>query len=318
MAEEQIVTPNTALDNMIDAEFASEETTPPAEEQPDEDVTDSLDEDPQEESPEVEEPVTDVMFLNDFAKDVEVDVADVYELSVKMPDEMEATTISELKNFKIANADIDEVRLELKNRETELQAQADSMRDVPQVSNELMQARAKVLSIQDQYNRVNWDALRQQNPAEWSAAQQDFRNQFEGAKAEEANATKIVDEQKAQARQFQHDRLLEAMPELKDEEVRTDAWNKVSKLASRYGYSQSEIAQIEDARLMRLLIDASKKDITVKEVREKLDKKPPPKKGKPVARLQTTRKPALKRLKERAASTGKRADIDAFFNEALK
>lgn len=319
MAEELKVTPNTALENLIDAEYAAEEPKEtPAEEQPDEEVTDSLDEDPQEESPEVEEPVTDVMFLNDFAKDVEVDVADVYELSVKMPDEMEPTTISELKNFKIANADIDQVKLELKNRETELQAQADSMRDVPQVSNELMQARAKVLSIQDQYNRVNWEHLRQHEKQEWSVLQQEFRNQFEGAKAEEAEATNKVDEQKAQARQFQHDRLLESMPELKDDTVRTDAWNKVSKLASRYGYSQSEIAQIEDSRLMRLLIDASKKDITVKEVQKKLDTTPPKKGGKPVARrTATTRKPALKRLKDKAASTGSKKDINAFIDAAL-
>ena len=117
MAEEQIVNPSTALDNMIEAANAPEEATEtPAEEQPVEEIDSSVEE-PQEESPEeeAEEPEIETIFLNDFAKDVEVDVADVYELSVKMPDEMEPTTISELKNFKIANHDIDQIRQELKN-----------------------------------------------------------------------------------------------------------------------------------------------------------------------------------------------------------
>ena len=318
MAEEQIVNPSTALDNMIEAANAPEEATEtPAEEQPVEEIDSSVEE-PQEESPEeeAEEPEIETIFLNDFAKDVEVDVADVYELSVKMPDEMEPATISELKNFKIANHDIDQVRQELKNRENELQVQAEAQRDIPQVSNELMQARAKVLSINDQYNRINWDQLRQQNPAEWTALQMDFQNQFTGAKAEEAEATKRVDTQKLQAKQFARDRLLEKMPELQDEEVAVEAGNRVNQFASKYGFTAQDVAGIEDPRLMHMLIEVSKQNIAVDKVKAKLDKTPP-KKAKTAPRRPTTRNASLKRLKEKAAGTGTKADINAFIDAAL-
>ena len=314
MAEEQIINPNTALDQLVEAAYAPEEDEEvPAEEQPDE--LDSTVEEPQEESP--EEEIAELLYLNDFAKDVDVDVADVYELSVKMPDEMEATTISELKNFKIANADIDQVRHELKNREIELQVQADAMRDVPQVSNELMMAKARRLAIEDQYSRINWDALRVSNPAEWTALQMDFTNQREGAKAEEAAATNRVDTQKLQAREFQRERLLEVMPELRDAEVAEASWKRVNVLASKFGYSQAEVGNIEDARLMRMMIHFSKQDIADTKVRAKLDKAPP-KKAKTAPRMPTTRKASLQRLKDKAAKTGTKQDIDAFIDAALR
>ena len=317
---EEIINPQTALDNLIDAAHAPEgdEEVPdtPAEEQA-EDIEDSAEE-PQESQDQDEEPEeVDKMFLNDFAKDVEVEMEDVYQLSVKMPNE-EDMTITELKNFRIDNADIIQIKQDIQNREVELQAQSEAMRDVPQVSNELMQARAKVLSIQDQYNRTNWDAIRQENPAEWSALQQDFRNQFEGAKAQEAEASTQVDNQKTQARQFQQDRLFEAMPELKDDTVRQEAGARVQRFASKYGYSAQDVAGIDDSRLMRLLIDVSKAEGAVATVKEKLKKTPPKATKTAPRRMPSTRNASLKRLKTKAASSGSRQDIDAYFDAALR
>lgn len=321
MVEEPIVTSTTALDNLVEEAFQEPvepveelDTEEPVEEQAAEDSV----EEPQE-SQELEEAETEVILLNDFAKDVGVDIADAYELSVNMPSGEDAKSINQLKNFYLDNKDIDDLRAEIKNREEDLQVRSDEMRDVPQISNELMQARAKVLSIQDQYNAVNWDAIRQQNPAEWSARQQEFQQAFTVAKEQETLATQTVETQQQQARQFQQDRLFEAIPELKDETVREESAARVKKFARKFGYTDRDIAGIEDFRLMKMLIEMSKYDGAKKEAKAKIEKKPPKaaKTTRTLKRQPTTRKASLQRLKDQAAKTGNKKDVDAFIDAAL-
>ena len=321
MVEEPKVTSTTALDNLVEEAF--QEPVEPVEELDTEETVEEQEpedsvEEPQE-SPELEEAETDVILLNDFAKDVGVDIADAYELSVNMPSGQDAKSINQLKNFYLENKDIDDLRVEIKNREEELQVRSEEMRDVPQISNELMLARAKTLSIQDQYNAVNWDAIRQQNPAEWSARQQEFQQAFAVAKEQEALASQTVETQKQQAREFQQERLYEALPELKDETVRNEAAARVRKFAGKFGYTDRDIAGIDDHRLMRMLVEMSKYDGAKKEAKAKIEKTPPKatKTTRTLKRQPTTRKASLQRLKEQAAKTGNKKDIEAFIDAAL-
>jgi len=326
MSEETVtpkIDPKQALDALLDTPQAKE---PPkevsAEEQAQPEQTEETEvEDSAEESQESLDPdneeleVAEKVFLNDFAADTGSEMGDIYELSVKMPNEGDMT-ITELKNFRIDNNDIDEVRQTLQTEREELQVQSESMQAMPQVSNELKEAQTALYSIQDQYSRTDWDSIRQNNPAEWTALQQDFRNRYEGAKAEEAAATKKIEGQQAQARQFQTQRLFAKRPELNDEAVRIDMQSKVSEIAKSYGYTGQEIAEINDHRAMMMLMDLAKKTSAVKSVKEKI-KKSPPKKAKSMPRKASTRGDSLKRLHEKAQS-GSKKDVDAYFDEAFK
>lgn len=270
---------------------------------------------PIEESLDVSQPQTEVpeedieqVFFNDVLEEIDVDINDAYEMSFKMPD-ADPITLGELKNFYIDNKDIESTRQEIKQREQDLQVQAEQAKDVPRVSNELMQARAQVLAIQESYNSQNWDAIRQSNPAEWSAMQTEFQQRFAAAKSNETAAQTQVETQSRQAQAYQQERLFEALPELKDDTVRTEAALRVQKMTGDFGIPKNHLENVQDANVMRMLITLSKMYSAKDTVKTKMQDNTPtsssPNAAKPVP---STRKLALKRLTEKAKASGQRKD----------
>ena len=256
----------------------------------------------------VEDEAEQIETLNNLANDLEIDIEDMYALNLNLSND-ENMTLGGLKDFYETNRDIEALRQDLTTQKENLQADADTMRSTPQVSNELLQARAQVLSIQDQYNRTDWDGLRADNPGNYAATMQDFQQQFAIAKDNEAVAEQGVDAHQKQARQLQLDRLFEAMPELKDDKVRQEAAASVNKFASRYGFSASDVDNIEDSRLMRLLIDASRITSAQSTAKEKLEKVAPQGNKTSASRpVPSSRKASLKRLTEKAKASGDRRD----------
>lgn len=257
---------------------------------------------------ETEEETPDKVYFNDILEDIDIAIEDAYEMSLKMPD-MEPMTLGELKNFAIDNKDIETTRAELKQREQDLQVQAEQAKAIPKVSNELMQARAQVLAIQESYNSQNWDAIRQSNPAEWSALQTEYQQRFAAAKSNEEAAQDQVNTQVSQARQYQQDRLFESMPELKDEKVRSEAAQMVQKMTSDFGIPANHLETVDDANVLKMLITLSKmytaKDTVKTKMEDKTPKSSQPNAARPVP---STRKLALKRLTEKAKATGQRKD----------
>lgn len=272
---------------------------------------DTPDEDPQEVSQELEvaeEEIPDKVYFNDVLNDIDINIEDAYEMSLKMPND-ESMTLGELKNFAIDNKDIESMRADLQQREQDLQVQAEQAKDVPRVSNELMQARAQVLAIQESYNAQNWDAIRQSNPAEWSAMQTEYQQKFNAAKANETAAESQVNTQLQQAQTYQQDRLFESMPELKDEKIRSETALMVQKMTSDFGIPKNHLENVGDANVMKMLITLSKmysaKDTVKTKMQDKTPKSSSPNAAKPIP---SSRKLALKRLTDKAKSTGQRRD----------
>ena len=266
-------------------------------------LDESQSEESQDESQEANEE-GEIDTLNNLAEELDVPVADLYQLNLKMSGDDEPVTIGSLKDFYEANKNINVEREELTKREQDLATQAEELREIPTVTNELMQARAAVLSIQDQYNRTDWKGLRFSNPAEFAALQAEFRQQFDMAKANEERASTTHDAQKQERKRLQQERLFEAIPELKDEAYRKTVGENLATHAAKYGISAKEMDAIDDSRVLRLLIDASKASMAKETVKEKqVDKTPVANKPAP-KRPAVGRKAALKRLTERAKASG--------------
>jgi len=319
---EKPISINTGIDNLLSESDESQPSEPSKDEKLDQLLTESdaeaeEEEAHQEEIPQVDEVEIepDKVYLQDFAKDTEVDIADAYQLSIKMQIPEGEMTISEMKDFIVENHDIMGKRQEIETKEQDLSEREDAFRNVPQVTNELMQARAKVLAIQDQYNATNWEQLRVDNPAEWTARQQEFQLAFQAAKSQEAVAQEGVTTQQQQARQFARDRLFEAMPELKDAKVAQEAEARVNQFAGRYGFTAQDVANIDNPNLMRLLIDVSKLDVAKEQAKQKLKDKTP-RASKPKKPIISTRKASLNKLKQRAMG-GSKKDKSAFIDALL-
>ena len=251
--------------------------------------------------------------LNNLAQELDIEISDMYALNVNLSrganlPEGGSLSLGELKTFYEKNADIDSLRKDITKREQDLQTRSDEIQEVPQVSNELMQARAQVLAIQDQYNRTDWQGLRHSNPAEYSALQSDFRTQFEIAKSSEVQATQAVETHLVESRKQQQERLFEALPELRDEKVRAQVDSDVQAYASKFGFTPNDLAKVEDSRLMRLLIAASKSEVAKSTAIEKQEQRLPVSNSPAARKALPGRKAALKRLTEKARASGQIKD----------
>jgi len=255
----------------------------------------------------------DIDTINNLAQELEIPIEDMYALNLNLATsknlpEGGAITLGELKSFYESNVDITELREGLTKREQDLQTRSDELSEAPQVSNELMQARAQVLAIQDQYNRTDWQGLRHSNPAEYSALQNDFRTQFDIAKNSENLANQAVETHLVESRKQQQERLFEAMPELKDEKVRAQIDQQVQAYAGKFGFTPKDLEKVEDSRLMRLLISASKSEAAKSTAKEKQETTIPTSNSPSARKALPGRKAALKRLTEKARATGQIRD----------
>ena len=248
---------------------------------------------------------------NNLAETLDSPIEDMYQLNVKMNGDNDQT-IGQLKDFFENNQDIETIRTGITEKEQALTQQSEDVAKIPEISNEFLQARANVLSISQQYERVDWNALRQSDPGQYAALQSDFNTQYSLAQQAEKEVQSKVDEHSASQARFQQDRLFSALPELKDEAVRNKAAKSVQKLASKYGYSAKEIGDITDSRLMHLLIDAARGHDAVESVKEKQVEKLAPKSKKPAAvksvAKDASRNAVLKKLTDKAMSSNKRED----------
>jgi len=252
--------------------------------------------------------------LNSLAEELDIPIEDMYALSVKVAKseafpEGGQVSLGELKDFYTNNVGIETEREALKQKEIEIQTQSEQMSQVPRISNELLQARAQVLAVQDAYNRTDWQGIRHTNPAEYAALQNDFRTQFDAAKQSESVANEQLKAHIEGNMKLQQERLFEIMPELKEGQVAQDTAKQVQAFASKYGITAKEIDDVTDHRIMRMLIDASRSETAKVKAKSKQAEKKAPVTTKPSARKpQPGQKAILARLTEKAKKTNSRRD----------
>ncbi len=279
------------------------------------DDTDTGDDDPEgddtgsdDDKPEGEEAEL-VNSLNDFAKELDVPVEDMYQLEVNMMGQ-DPKTIGELKDFYSANSDIEGLRANITEQREGVKQYEDAVKEIPVITNEYLQARAQVISIQDSYNRIDWSALRNENPGQYAALMKDYETAYAQAQNQEQTvAGKVEQNDKAQS-DYQTQLLMNKVPEMKDKDFRNKAATAVVDMAGKYGFTPEDIGNITDSRLMHMLIDLSKSNQTIKTAEAKQKEKVVPISGRPSAgkHNSTGRKAALKKLTEKAQNSGDRRD----------
>ena len=115
------------------------------------------------------------------------------------------------------------------------------------------------------YQRIDWNTLRSQDPAQYSALYTDFQQrqqaignylqQIEMQKAQEAEKSK---QELGQRLQTEQQRLLDARPEWRDQAAFTKDRDQIVSYAKNYGYTDAELNSIYDHRQMLILHDAAR------------------------------------------------------------
>lgn len=137
------------------------------------------------------------------------------------------------------------------------------------------------------FERIDWDRLRVENPAEWTALRQEYSDKAQSLQKIQDRAKgesdKVLSEkqqalQQGQAKymQDQLNKMVEANPTWSDKEVLVSETNKLkSFLSDSYGFSDEDIALVTDHRLIGLIQDAKSFRDGKKSVETKIVKKVP-------------------------------------------
>jgi hypothetical protein len=115
------------------------------------------------------------------------------------------------------------------------------------------------------YQKVDWNSLRANNPAEFAAMQQEFQQRQAGI---QQYLGQIQQQTALEAQQQQHnlqqqlaaenERLMGARPEWRDQKAFSKDREQMSQYARSVGFKDAELGQIFDHRYMLILHDAAR------------------------------------------------------------
>jgi hypothetical protein len=198
-------------------------------------------------------------------------------------DDGSVITIAELKRNNLFQRDYTRKTTELK---TERDAFAQQKSQLDQHAQSLAQQRDFILSAAQKFiPQPPSRELLQSDPLQYMQAKADYDERMsvfnQLAYQQQANS-RLTEEQQAEAtnqlRQEESKRLLEAIPEFKDRNVYQNFWNDaVETMASKYGFSKTEIEETLDHRFyvaMRDLVKFHKALNKAPQVKQEVEKKP--------------------------------------------
>lgn len=246
------------------------------------------------------------------ADDDEEEPGDTY--TVTVDGEEKRVTLDELRSGFMLQADYTRKR-QAEKRETESAiARAAEVRE--QYVAGLDQLERALMQITPQRDASYWEGLRKSNPAEYAAQWAESQAQQQQLQAVQAEQARVMREQWSQTVSREGERLLDAIPEWRDETVARSEKDALAEHAkSTYGFTEQELGGVTDHRLMLVLRDAMrwhKQQSTTQGATEKIRKKA--KKARtlpPGGRPRTRRAPGRKqtqRALQRATETGRSSD----------
>ena len=248
--------------------------------------------------------------------------------TVKIDGEEKQVTSEELvKSYQLEQAaqrrlqEAAEIR---KNSEAETQALAAQREQYAQA---LEQIQARLTAVKEP-SKEYWDKLYQENPLEWTRQRDAYRKRKDNVVKVQAEQNRVAQEQQQQMMQAHQERLvqeqqrmLERIPEWRDEEVATKEKQAVINYAQRIGFTPQELDTASDSRAIEALRKAYLYDELMSkrpEATRKVKKAPKAvKSGRPKTtkeRTTTRNKQAFERLNK----TGSKEDAVNFLLERTK
>lgn len=301
-----------------DPEFAGEEEAVEEQESPESDEADDLEEEDSEE--EAEE------FDEDDESEEEEEETQTY--TVKAGGEEVSVTLDELLAGYSRTSDYTRKTQEVAQQRKAVEGETAAYREAREQYAERLEVVGRALeSLQPR--EPDWDTLRQQNPAEYAAQRADWQRRQEQVHAVESERQRVARERaEDQQRQIQdvlnreRAQLVEALPEWKDaERQEADKSRLVNYAKTAYGYSDDDLGQVYDHRVMLILRKAMQFDELQTKGREGLrEKKRSAKTLKPGPRAATQARGPKKQaraLRDRLATSGRDRDAAALIEHLL-
>jgi|GEM_PF-2196184 hypothetical protein len=228
-------------------------------------ITESTQEDPVEEV--IEEPVEqvaessapiedEISTIGGLAEAIGWEAADLYGMNVPMGDGQEAVPLGQLKDRYQESLRTETAS---KARITELEAQAAQYQGnserVNAVSQEMQQAQAALVSLQNQYQGIDWAEAEQNDPGQAALSKQKFQEAYSQARGQVQQVEQQQNHFKAEHLQQQSARMHELIPSWSDPEIMKQGQNDIKETLTGLGFNSQEINTMADARAVYMLND---------------------------------------------------------------
>ena len=215
-------------------------------------------------TPESEEEAVQLTSLHELAEHLGVEQADLYQLQIPITDpngERREVSLGEWKDTFQNNQRAERLAQEASELKTQLQEQ---QMQVSEAMERQAQEGAAFLSqvestLQQEFQSINWDSLRVNNPTEWTAKRQEFQERnghLQNMRQQAASAydqqkaahSKQNQEQLAEVTEREHRLMVAAVPDWADDSKRDAETAKLRDYLLNTGYSQTEVDNVYDHR----------------------------------------------------------------------
>lgn len=261
------------FESLLDAEAAEGSTLEEPEQQAPEQPEQLEAEQPEAEKAEEPETAEEaeeqlVQTLKELAEVNEVDVTDLYNLTfpANMPDGRTEISIGEAKDVLQTAAKAQADAQKAMEQFTALQQQAQQQNE--QFQQRLMELDAMAMADEQQLraeaDKIPWDDLRAEDPAEYAAKRQDFEQRFNDIQGRRqqmaAQYQSRLAAQQQQAQQHagevkarESEAMLKAIPEWQDSKVAETERSELVSYLQQIGYAPQEISSVLDHRAVMLM-----------------------------------------------------------------
>jgi len=273
---------------------------------------------PEEQQPEEKQPEEEALptSVSSLAEAIGWSPEELYDIDVSMGDGKDPIKLGALKDqYETAVAEKATATAEVDR----LRSEATNAPNTAVASQELLQAQANVISIQQQYQNYDWAAAELNDPGQAALLRQKFTESFAHANGQVSRVQQQQQQQRQQQLAQGEVRLIELIPEWKNNETRQAAQTNIKALMSEAGYPTEFINGVDDPIAIALLnelailrAEKSAAGVAVTKVRKA------PRVLKSSGKLKPTSQEKQTELANKARATGDRNDqvaaVKALFN----
>ncbi|WP_321951886.1 hypothetical protein [Paraburkholderia bannensis] len=207
--------------------------------------------------------------LNELLTAHKIDPQSVMGLHVtaKIDGQEKAVPLSEvLASFQL-QGHVNNKSIELSNQRTAFEQERQAVRTLAQQQLQQNQALGNLAQqmLNHDFQRIDWNGLRANNPAEFAALQAEFQQRQQGIQQYMGQLQQQAHHEEQQRQQAlqqsvaaENERLMNLRPEWRDQAAFTKDRQQMTQYARSLGFQDAELGQIFDHRYMLILHDAAR------------------------------------------------------------
>jgi hypothetical protein len=179
--------------------------------------------------------------------------------------EMQVPLADVLKSYQL-EGHVNNKSIELSNQKAQFEQEQHAVRAMlqQQIQQNQQLGNLAMQMLNHDYQKIDWNSLRANNPAEFAALQQEFQQRQAGiqnylGQIQQQTAMEAQQQQQNLAQQLaaENERLMGARPAWRDPAAFSKDREQMSQYARSVGFKDAELSQIYDHRYMLILHDAA-------------------------------------------------------------